>query len=241
MRNSLLFALGLLMALLIASCQIYVIEPPFKARFHNSLYTDIHLSVDGYGSRVIAPGQTVSFDIDRSDQSYHYQAVTCGKDASGDQIGLVIEWDRHCDISGDSYTVYLITYSELFFLRMRNTGHHDLHPLHVNLGLNDQTTDDIIIPGNGVTYNTGYYFAHGSTRVQANWLDRPTEYTYWQQGQHFYFPWTENQAVTLISDFKKGSDPVQKCEVESRLVEHPADEPFGIDAGIPRGTTAGEN
>ncbi|MFO8145397.1 MAG: hypothetical protein R6T89_06700 [Candidatus Syntrophosphaera sp.] len=234
MRKTSFLVLSLLMALFLASCQINVAEPPFKARFHNMLYTDIHIWVDGYGFRVIPPNETVTFSINRSDQCYHYEAETHGTDAYGEQIGLVVQWERTRDISGDSYTTYLITYPDLFFLKMRNTGYHDLHPLYVNYGMIDETIDDIIIPSNNVLYRTGYYNAHGSTRIQADWLDMPTDYTYWQHGEHFYFPWTENQAITLINDFKKDADPQRKYETESNLVDHRSDEPFGIDPGVPR-------
>jgi hypothetical protein len=241
MRYSLLFALCLLAALTLASCQISMVEPPFSARFQNMLYTDIHISVDGYGSRVIAPGETVTFSINRADGSYRYQAYTYGKDASGRQIGLTVDWNRSCNISGNSYTVYLITLEDLFFLKMRNAGYHDLHPLYVNLGMSDQTTDDITIPGNNVLYNTGYYFAHGSTRIQATWQDKPTDYTYWVQGQHFYFPWSQNQSITLINDFKKSTEPQQNYEVQTNPVKPRSDEPFGIDAGVARSGSATNN
>lgn len=238
MRRLLLLALCL-SALFLAACQYYVVDPPhedppFTARFENKLYTDIRVTVDGYGSRTISPGETVAFNIDRDDDSYHYEAETWGEDADGVRIGLIVEWARTRYMEGNSYTTYLITNDDLFFLKMRNTGNHDLHPLFVNYGLSDQTSDDIIIPGNDVLYNTGYYRAYGSTRVQAPWMDRPSDYTYWIQGQHFYFPWTENQSVTLISNFKKGAAPEQEYKVESNLVEHDSTEPFGIDAGVPR-------
>lgn len=221
-------------ALILASCQIHVVEPPFLAKFENMLYTDIHISVEGYGSKVISPGETVTFRIDRADQVYRYDAETHGSNSNGGQIGLTVEWHRTRNISGDSYRTYLVTFEDLFFLKMRNTGQHDLRPLYVNYGLNDQTMDDIIIPGNGVLYNTGYYCAYSATRVQSNWMDMPSDYTYWQQGQHFYFPWDQNQSVTLLNEYKKGAKGQQGFEVQSKPVEHRSDEPFGIDGGVPR-------
>lgn len=234
MRKPQLIALSLLALLFLASCQIYVVDPPFSARFNNMLYTDIRVTVEGYGSRVIAPGETVTFSIDKSDGSYHYHAETWGTDANGERIGLIVDWNRTNNISGESYTTYLITYPDLFFLKMRNTGYHSLRPLYVNYGLSDQTVDNILIPANNVLYSVGYYFAHGSTRVQANWVDMPNDYTYWQQGQHFYFPWAQNQSVTLTSNYKKGADPLQGCEVHSNPVKHNSGEPFGMVAGVPR-------
>lgn len=234
MKKLLLLCLPAL--LLLASCHIHVVDTPFLAKFENMLYTDIRVEVDGYGSAVIAPGERITFEIARDDQSYHYEAETHGRSSSNEQIGLVVEWSRTCDISGNSYTTYLITAEDLFFLKMRNTGHHDLHPLYVNHGLADQTMDEITIPGNGVLYNTGYYKAFTNTRVQANWSDLPSDYTYWEQGYHFNFPWTENQAVTLLNTFKKDAAPELGFKVESKLVDHRSDEPFGIDAGSPRGS-----
>ena len=233
MKKSLL--LCLLPLLLLASCHVHVVDTPFLAKFENMLYTDIRVEVDGYGSAVIAPGESVTFEIARDDRSYHYEAETHGKSLSGEQIGLVVESSRTRNISGDSYTTHRITNEDLVFLKMRNTGHHGLQPLCVNYGLTDQTMDDITIPGNGVLYNTGYYKAFTNTRVQANWLDMPSDYTYWEQGHHFNFPWKENQSVTLLNTFKKDAAPEQGFEVESNLVDHRSDEPYGIDAGTPRG------
>ncbi len=236
MRKFLLSALCLA-ALFLASCHIHVVDPPvvpFSAKFTNMLYTDISIEVDGYGSEVIAPGETVTFKIQKSDQTYHYEAETSGVSASGAQIGLTVEWSKTRSISGDSYNTYLITANDMFFLKMRNTGWHDLRPLYVNYGLADQTVDNITIPGNGVIYNTGYYMAYTNTRVYATWVDMPLDYTYWNQGYHFTFPWTENQSVTLLNIFKKDAASEQDFEVESNLVKPLADEPFGTDAGVPR-------
>lgn len=219
---------------LLASCHIHEGRPPFLAKFQNMLYTDINITVDGYGSKVIAPGETVTFRIERNDQTYRYEAETTGSTNSGDPIGLTIEWERTRDISGESYTTYLITDEDLFFLKMRNTGHHDLRPLYVNYGLNYQTLDEITIPGNGVLYNTGYYRAFTNTEVRAYWLDMPSDYTYWVQGDHFHFPWQENQSVTLLNTFKKDGKAELAAMVESNPVDHRSNEPFGIDSGVPR-------
>lgn len=236
MRKLTLCALCLT-ALFLASCHIHEYDAPFLAKFQNMLYTDIQITVSGYGSKTIAPGETVTFRINRSDQSYHYEAETHGESASGAPIGLYVDWNRTREISGDSYLTYLITLEDLFFLRMRNTGNHDLNPLYVNYGLQAQTVDDITIPGNGLLYNTGYYYAYAATRVQSNWLDMPSDYTYWQQGQHFHFPWSENQAITLLNTFKKGASGETSYEAEAKPVSHTSEEPFGADAGVPRGVS----
>lgn len=246
MRRFLLFTL-VVSALFMAACNIYVVDPPpevpkpFLAKFKNMLYTDISIEVDGYGSKVIVPGETVTFKIDKDDQSYHYEAETYGTTASGAQIGLAVDWQRTRDISGDSYTTNLITNNDLFFLKMRNNGYHESSPLYVNYGFSDQTMDNITIPGNGVLYNTGYYKAYSGTRVQANWKDMPSDYTYWQQGSHFHFPWTDNQSVTLLNNFKKdasGKDLSElSFEVETNSVKSSGDEPSGVDAGTLRDRT----
>lgn len=232
------FLLLCLPVLLLASCSIHNDRPPFLARFTNMLYTDIWIQVDGYGSRVITPGETVTFRIEREDQSYHYEAETYGRDADGETIGLVVDWSRTREIHGDSYNTYLITYPDLFFLKMRNTGWHDLRPLYVNSGFADQTVDNIIIPGNGITYNTGYYRAYAGTRVQAYWMDMPSDYTYWQHQVHFHFPWTDNQSVTLLNTFKKDASgktvAEPRFETGSNTLDPRGDEPFGADAGTPR-------
>lgn len=232
MRKIMLLCLPAL--ILLASCHMHPVRPPFLAKFKNMLYTDINISVDGYGTKVIPPGETVTFSIERDDQTYRYEAETTGSSNSGAPIGLTVEWERTRDISGESYTTYLITAADLFFLKMRNTGQHDLRPLYVNHGLSSQTTDEITIPGNGVLYNTGYYRAFTNTEVRAYWLDMPTDYTYWEQGDHFHFPWLENQSVTLLNTFKKGGGSELGATVESNLVDHRSDEPFSLDAGVPR-------
>ncbi|MBW6513254.1 MAG: hypothetical protein K0B87_00640 [Candidatus Syntrophosphaera sp.] len=240
MRKILLLCLP---ALLLASCIVHEARPPFLARFTNMLYTDIWIQVDGYGSRVISPGETVTFRIERQDQCYSYSAFTHGQDANGEAIGLVVDWSRTNEIYGDSYNTYLITFPDLFFLKMRNTGWRDLRPLHVNIGFPDQTVDDIIIPGNGITYNTGYYRAYAGTRVQANWMDMPSDYTYWQHQVHFNFPWTNNQSVTLLNTFKSDASGKTVGEASSEIGSNALDprvnEPFGTDAGTPREASGG--
>lgn len=235
MRKILILCLPLLV---LASCCVHEDRPPFLARFQNMLYTDISVSVDGYGTKVIAPGETATFMIDRRDQVYHYEAETHGSTSNGEITGLVVEWSLTRDIVGDSYTTYLITAEDLFFLKMRNTGYHDLHPLYVNYGLPAETEDNITIPGNGLTYNVGYYKAFGRTRIQADWLDMPSDYTYWQNRVHFNFPWTENQSITLLNEFKKDASGKQIVEVSSETSSIKVDprdgEPFGTDAGTAR-------
>ncbi len=229
MPKYLLLALSLL---LLASCHLHETQPPFFAKFNNQLYTDIRVSVAGYGSQVVRPGQTATFRIDRADQSYSYSAVTHGATADGGVIGTVLEWTRTNDIYGNSYTSYLITNPDIFFLRMRNTGHHNLRPLYVNHGLADESLDNIIIPGNGTTYNTGYYNAHANTRVQAYWMDMPSDYTYWEHRTHFNFPWTENQSVTLLNDFKKGGELGFESSANPLKVNE--DEPHGFHTATPK-------
>ncbi|NLW18898.1 MAG: hypothetical protein GXY81_04330 [Candidatus Cloacimonetes bacterium] len=243
MRKIIFYALTL-SALLLTSCIIEVVNPPnvdptpFVAYFQNMLYTDIRVTVQGYGTKVVAPGKTVSFSINRNDGSYHYEAETWGSDADGNRIGLVVEWSRTRNISGDSYTTSLITDSDLFFLKMRNTGRHNLHPLYVNWSLGAQSMDDISIPGNGVLYNTGYYKAYSSTQVRAYWADMPSDYTYWQQGSHFLFPWEENQSITLLNTFKSSSGGKESVEIgvetESNPVKFSGKGPHGVDAGTLR-------
>ncbi len=243
MRKIIFYALTL-SALLLTSCIIEVVNPPnvdptpFVAYFQNMLYTDIRVTVQGYGTKVVPPGKTVSFSINRNDGSYHYEAETWGSDADGNRIGLVVEWSRTRNISGDSYTTSLITDSDLFFLKMRNTGRHNLHPLHVNWGLGAQSMDDISIPGNGVLYNTGYYKAYSSTQIRAYWADMPSDYTYWQQGSHFLFPWEENQSITLLNTFKSSSSGKESVEIgvetESNPVKFSGKGPHGVDAGTLR-------
>jgi hypothetical protein len=217
-------ALIAVMALFLVSCKPFT---DFKAKFTNQLFTDIEITVDHYGTKTIEPGATVTFNIYSHDDDYTFYAKTCGKNSDGDQIGQLVEWNYTQDITGDEFTTDLFTDGGIFYIKMRNEGTHNLTPLYVNFGSADQTVDNIIIPHDGVTYAVGYYHAFINTRVQADWQDAPSNYTYWLQGTHFNLPFTNNQSITLLNNLKSGG----KCSVAGSCVVTSDSTPAPISDG----------
>lgn len=213
-----LLALITVTMIFLVSCKPY---KEFKAKFTNQIFTNIEITVEGHGSRIIAPGATTIFDIDSGEDDYTFHAQTSGEDSFGNLVGLLLEWNYTLDIAGDEHTTDLGTENNIFFLKMRNEGTHNLTPLYVNYESADQSVDNIILPHDGVTYAIGYYHAYINTKVKALWQDSPTNFTYWIHGTHFTLPWTNNQSVTLWNDLRSDAKSPQEGSSEVTAENHP--------------------
>ena len=177
------------------------IKNAFPATFINTVFTPITITVSSV-VRTIQPGDSTTYTLTTNPRSLVFNASTSGKTSSNTQIGLLISWGgslSSIDVSSmQSYRARLIISSSYFFLYMTNTGKTTLGPIYVNYGLTDQTTDNILIPGDGLTYQTGYYKSFTNTQVRAFWSSpNASTYTFWNQGTHFTLPFTTNQSVVL--------------------------------------------
>ena len=144
-------------------------------QFNNPLFTDIDVTVD-YDTKTMSPDEYVRFaKID--DTSVDYTAETSGQTTGGTVIGEVLSWDNTVDLT--SYSSYnLITYTYVF-LYVTNSCGYSLNPFYVNYGNSDETMDNIVIPSDGVQYQTGYYYANNGMNVLAYYQYYTTYYVMW--------------------------------------------------------------
>ena len=182
------------------------VENAFVLTFNNPLFTDIMITVSGYGTQTAEPGSSAVFDFSSNPGTIIYHAETSGQTTSGSQVGLLIEWDYAIDLSGQSsYTLDLNISSNYFFIYVQNSSDHDFSPFYVNYGSSYQTMDNIIIYNTIVTYRIGYYRAFIDTEVRAYLQDMPSWYYYWIQGTHFSLPFTDNQSIVLYASSSRNN------------------------------------
>jgi len=176
------------------------VKNAFPLTFHNTIYTPITVNVPTFSAQIIQSSDSVTFMFAKNPGTFTFTASTSGKTTGGTQIGLLISWSTSSpvDVSTvDSYHANLQFSSTYFFMYMKNTGKTTLGPVVVNYGLTDQRTENISVPGDGLTYPIGYYKAYSNTVIRAYWAyPYATSYSYWQHGSQFTFPNTTNQALT---------------------------------------------
>jgi fibronectin type 3 domain-containing protein len=180
--------------------------PTTDVTFTNALFTDIYITL-GSDTKTIEPSGSVTF-YGVTGSSAHYSAYTYGATKDGTQVGLKITWDNDLALSGGTTSNNLILTGSYFFIYIKNTSNHVLGPLYVNYGLQSETKDDIVISNDGVKYRIGYYKAWSNSNVRGYYQDAPSSYYYWNQGEHFNLPFTDNQSITLLclSSKSSGSD-----------------------------------
>jgi len=172
----------------------------FEVTFNNQAFTEIDLTVAGQGVNTIDAGSSLTLTYSINPGSLVCSGETSGQTSAGSQIGEKIIWDFTEDVTGrSSQTFNLAVDSDWFFIYVRNNGPHDLNPFYVNYGTANQTHDDILIPGDGIKYQIGYYRAFTNTEIRAYW-DNSSTYALWIQGTQFSLPFTTNQSVTLVNN-----------------------------------------
>jgi len=177
------------------------VQNPFFFGVTNTTVTPMGVSVDGTAAVAVPSGQTYTVEYVGNPGSVHYAATTSGRNASGGLVGLVMEWVGDVDVRDSNHSdgVNLVVDASYAFLYVQNSGTQTLGPFVVNVGLTDQTLDDIYFPADGQRYTTGYYPAHTNTEIWAYWPNGTT-ITFWEQGFEFTFPFTQNQTVTLLNN-----------------------------------------
>jgi PKD repeat protein len=168
--------------------------------FNNSTYTTIYITLNGISKSMSSGGSVTYYSV--SGDYASYTAYTYGKTTSGTQVGLKLDWSNTITLTGGTLSYNLIFNSDYFFLYLRNNGTHTLTPIYVNPGTSYETVDYILIPNNNVKYSIGYYRAFYDSQVWAYYQDMPSYYTYWY---NINFPWTDNQSVELVNNYKNPS------------------------------------
>ncbi len=173
---------------------------PFNLVFFNTTFTDIAMNVQSTPPFTIPTNGNVTVTFQGKPASVTYNASTSGKTTQGTQVGRLVTWNyTFAPAHAHADTVFLVVSPSLFFIKLRNSGFSTLTPFYVNFGLIDQTRDNIVIPADGVTYNTGYYLAYANTEVRAYLAQDQTSYVYWDQGQQFTLPFVDNQFAVLVN------------------------------------------
>jgi len=194
-------------------------QPSVQVEFFNPLYTTIDISVSGYGSQSVDPDESVSFYITGGLSSISVYAQTSGKTGSGTQVGLLMVWEFTSDISGLEYKSIELTLSSVYmFLYVTNTGEVDINDFYVNVGLTDETFDDIIIYNTGIQYRIGYYKAYTNTIIHGYVPGHSTwDYIIWDNSTGNFIPFTQNQSVSLLNTLKKPEGGIEKQSVVKKL------------------------
>ncbi len=165
--------------------------------FKNNTFTTVTVTLDGV-LKTVAPGSTVSYS-GIAGSTVVGSAYTCGRTSGGTQIGEMIEWAPFNEVfptsSGDIKTEPLNVKSSIFFLYLKNLSVIPWSVVYVNYGLTAQTTDNITIPADGVTYAVGYYSAYTNSNVRTEDINHAS---YWQwESSDMGLPFTTNQWTTL--------------------------------------------
>lgn len=184
-------------------------------QFNNTLFTDVYISVDGI-TKTMSPDYSVLF-ADVENTSISYTAETYGETTGGTIIGEELYWDNTVDLT--SFSSYnLVTYDYIFFYITNYCG-YSLNPFYVNYNTYDETMDDIVIPSDGVTYETGYYYANYAMEIRAYYQYYSTYYV----AQWFIYPdYTSNQWRNLTfygkSEKRYSDKALDFSSVESEML-----------------------
>ena len=182
----------------LSACQSNCSQPSNSSiTFVNNAFTPINITFGGITKIAPVGGSAVFTGSPGSTQSG--SANTSGKTTSGNQVGLLLEWDLSYQYpsSGNS-TINLHVTSSYFFVRLRNNGSKPLVNFYVNYGLTSQTLDNITIANDNVQYSIGYYRAWSNSNVRAT-LQNTNQYVTWNQGTHFNLPFNNNQVANLLN------------------------------------------
>ena len=161
----------------------------------NSTFTPMQVTVADRAPVTVAAGATHTVLLTPRPSSVRIQSSTSGRTSTGEQVGLLLTWDRTYTPTGTTLNVTNVVGSTYFFLRIRNQGSQPLRDLRVNYDLQNEVRDNIVINNNGALFGIGYYRAFTNSRVRAN-LGTSSSYVYWD---NLNLPFTENQAITLVN------------------------------------------
>lgn len=180
---------------------------------YNTTFTDIDITV-GNITKTIFPDYSVLF-AQLYEYDLPYYAVTSGLTAEGTIVGEELEWDETLDLS--YYTSYdLYVGSDFIFLYLTNTTAYNFNPLVVNAGTIYETADNIFIPNDWSTYETGYYYAFYGMEVRA------FHYGYLTYDSWYIYPLDEDNLYAVLDDNKstqaKSEGEIEKLTGEPEML-----------------------
>ena len=135
--------------------------------YTNDTYTPISFIANG-ATTIIPVGGSVTFRGAYT-TVLTATATTSGTTSSSTQIGDLISWSLSDAFPASGTTTHYLDVSpNYFFLKVtNNSAAYSINQLYVNYLLTSQTVDNITIPNDGNTYNTGYYLAFSNTQIYA--------------------------------------------------------------------------
>jgi hypothetical protein len=120
-------------------------------------------------------------------------------------LALTVNWNNTLSLTTDVTTCNLVIGSAISFVYFRNNSGYTLGPIYSNYGNSSYSvTVSTSIPSDNVNYRIGYHHARYDTEFRA-YVDGTTGYYYWNQGEHYSFPFTDNQSVELWVSSKQGN------------------------------------
>jgi hypothetical protein len=164
-----------------------------KVTYHNTTFTDVAVNFNGQQT-IITPGMSATFS-GTAKTTFSASASTSGKNSSGGQVGLLMQWDLNGTFpASGTQTIDLNVSGSYFFVKLVNNSGKIISKFYSNYGLQAQTTENLNIPADGLTYSLGYYQAFSNSNIRAE-----SGATYWQWTA-FGFAGTVNQVVTLTAN-----------------------------------------
>jgi PKD repeat protein len=173
-------------------------------KFINPTHTDIDITINNKDKTIPVDDYVLFASIDNT--TVNIDAETHGATDAGDIIGLSITWEGPADLNEYSAWNLNVTKDFVFFY-VTNSGTDNLTPFFVNYGTSSESEDNMIIPNDGNTIPTGYYYANSGMEVRAYFESSPTTYVHWDEGNHFTLPWEVNQFKILGNTNKTTKEP----------------------------------
>jgi len=163
--------------------------------FYNRSFTPADITVNGV-AKTIPPGGSVKY-TGNAYESATGSAVTLGKTATGTQLGALMTWSWSSLFfpSGGGNIDYMLDVpSTYFYLNLKNVSTKQVQKVFVNYGYANQSTENILIPNDGLTYGIGYYLAFTNSNVRA---ESTSAIWYWNP---LILSFSNNQSITLTAN-----------------------------------------
>ena len=163
--------------------------------FYNRAYTPVDITVNGV-AKTIPAGGSVKYTAN-ANESATGSATTSGKTATGSQLGVLMTWSwtsLFFPPGGGNIDYMLDVPSTYFFLNLKNVSTKNIQKVYVNYGYANQSTENILIPNDGLTYGIGYYLAFTNSNVRA---ESASGFWYWNPVSLSFL---NNQSITLTAN-----------------------------------------